>query len=70
MSAAIVESLMALLPPAQPRPKVWSAWICPRGGISRRHEVLARSAPLARLRVMRLAAATFPQGYTFSVRPA
>ena len=68
--STVVESLMALLPPAQPRPTLWSAWICPRGGIDRRHEVRARSAPLARLRVMRLAAAMFPQGYTFSVRPA
>jgi hypothetical protein len=65
---AIVDDLMALLPPKRPPPITWVAWVCPRGGISKRYEVRARSAPMARLRVMRAAQAAFPQGYTFSVR--
>lgn len=63
-----VDQLMSLLPPKRPAPTVWVAWVCPRGGISKRYEVVARGAPMARLRVMRAAKAAFPQGYTFSVR--
>ena len=65
-----LDQLMALLPPARPKPKVWSAWVCPRGGVAKRYDVMARSAPMARLRVMRCAAVKYPQGYSFSVKPA
>ena len=68
---ANLQDLMSAVIAATPQRAVYSAHVTPRGGLPR--QVTIRTtlpAPRVRLLVQRVAARKFPQGFSFSVRPA